>query len=262
MREQIARAHGKLSTDSNRETAIHETRKSMKRIRALLRLLRPSLKKQTYQSENVRFRDINRLLSNTRDEHVIVETIAALRPHANVNCQTAFDLLLEKLKRRETRFKTETKSKLIKKAISLLEEAKREIKGLKIEDSGFETVRHGFVRSYENAKTNMKKIGSKRRASDEAAHEWRKSVQTHWRHMALLTEAWPDFIAHRIDLAKTLSQDLGEDHDLAILSTFVSQEVSKSITTRQANAINKLITSHRNDLRQAAMAQRCTFVCR
>ncbi len=255
MREQTTRALGKLATDVDRDTAIHETRKSMKRLRALLRLIRPALDKQTYQRENLRCRDINRLLSSARDEHVILETIANLRDPKDEYSQTAFDRLVEAIQVDNNTEKKQHTKKTLQKAMRLLTQARTAIKDVKIDDSGFETVRHGFVRSYEKAKTHMAKIQAKPKVSDDAIHEWRKSVQTHWRQMALLTECWPDFIAHRIVLAKALSQDLGEDHDLSILSAFISKQIKKAITASQANSLLKLISARRNRLRQAAMAK-------
>ncbi len=57
-------------------------------------------------------------------------------------------------------------------------------------------------------------------ATDEDFHALRKSVQQHWRHMQLLSRAWPEALSARADEAKALSQLLGEDHDLYVLRSF------------------------------------------
>jgi hypothetical protein len=59
--------------------AVHEARKDLKKLRAVLRLVRDDLGDAVYRSENVRFRDAGRMLSGARDAHVRVETLAALR---------------------------------------------------------------------------------------------------------------------------------------------------------------------------------------
>ena len=255
MREQITRTHNRLTANENRETAIHETRKSMKRLRALMRLIRPSVSKQAFQRENIRFRDINRLLSSARDKHVILETIAKLRDTEDLYCQAAFDRLIESIHVSNNESQRELTNKKFKKAISLLSSAKSSVKNLKIQDLGFETVRSGFVKSFEKAKDHLIKVQSQRKVSDEAIHDWRKSVQVHWRQMALLAKCWPDFLDHRITLAKAISQDLGDDHDLSILNTYIDKQEKKSITVRQARALKKLILAQRRQRLKAALAK-------
>ena len=66
--EQIERAERELSASENAEVATHETRKCIKRVRALLRIGRPGLGEPVYRSENARMREIAWLCSwQTRD---------------------------------------------------------------------------------------------------------------------------------------------------------------------------------------------------
>ena len=76
--EQIERAERQLSASESLEVATHETRKSLKRVRALLRLARPGLGDTVYRAENARFRDIGALLSSARDSDVLLETVTKL----------------------------------------------------------------------------------------------------------------------------------------------------------------------------------------
>src|ERR671919_166855 len=59
-------------------TAVHETRKSLKRLRAIARLARDELGDETYRRENVAFRDAGRRLAGARDDQVLLETLDAL----------------------------------------------------------------------------------------------------------------------------------------------------------------------------------------
>src|SRR5262245_16843053 len=77
-REQIERALAQLEGSGDRAVAVHETRKSLKRLRALLQLIRPALGEEAYRAENAHLREIARLLSGARDRHVLFETIAKL----------------------------------------------------------------------------------------------------------------------------------------------------------------------------------------
>jgi hypothetical protein len=58
--------------------AIHETRKSFKRLRAVVRVAREALGDEVYRFENRGFRDAGRELSGARDAQVIRETLDAL----------------------------------------------------------------------------------------------------------------------------------------------------------------------------------------
>src|SRR6185437_17141784 len=61
----------------NRDEAIHEARKSVKKIRGALRLLRPELG-DTYRDENGRFRELGHRLSGIRDAQATLEMFDAL----------------------------------------------------------------------------------------------------------------------------------------------------------------------------------------
>jgi hypothetical protein len=58
--------------------------------------------------------------------------------------------------------------------------------------------------------------------NDEDFHEWRKTLQHHWRHMQLLTPCWPSELSTRVEAARALSQILGDDHDITLLRQLVS----------------------------------------
>ncbi|MHB8242476.1 MAG: CHAD domain-containing protein, partial [Solirubrobacteraceae bacterium] len=60
------------------ERAIHETRKALKRLRALLRLLQPELGLAAYEHENAALRDAGRRLAGARDAEVTLATLDAL----------------------------------------------------------------------------------------------------------------------------------------------------------------------------------------
>ncbi len=65
-------------SDSTREEAVHEARKDMKKLRALLRLVRGELGDRVYAFENTCFRDTARELSGVRDADVMLVTLGDL----------------------------------------------------------------------------------------------------------------------------------------------------------------------------------------
>ena len=59
-------------------TAIHDARRCLKRLRALLRLIRPALAESIYRREANRIAGIGKLLADARDQHVMQQTLAKI----------------------------------------------------------------------------------------------------------------------------------------------------------------------------------------
>src|SRR4051812_45150108 len=76
-RGQLDRAQSELKGAPKRRlaAAVHDTRKSLKRLRAAVRLGRDALGEETYEQENRAFRDTGRRLAGVRDASVLVETL-------------------------------------------------------------------------------------------------------------------------------------------------------------------------------------------
>ena len=65
------------------DARVHYGRKKIKRARAMLRLLREAIGEDAYRRENAALRDVARPLSQVRDAHIAVETLAGLLEGAN-----------------------------------------------------------------------------------------------------------------------------------------------------------------------------------
>jgi len=74
----IALSHLEKESDNDFDESVHEVRKCIKRIRAVLRLVRDDIGKQKYRKENFFFRDINRNMSELRSINVNIETLVKL----------------------------------------------------------------------------------------------------------------------------------------------------------------------------------------
>ena len=81
--EQLGDAAARLEGGSNPETGVHEARKSLKRTRALLRLVRPGLGETNFRKANARLRDFARSLSAVRVRDVVralLESLEGAKP--------------------------------------------------------------------------------------------------------------------------------------------------------------------------------------
>lgn len=250
---QISRAIRHLAEGEDHAAAIHEARKCLKRLRALLRLVRPALDSEQYRRKNARFRDIGRMLAPSRDRHVLRQTIATLADTADPPQQAALQALMEVASKDAGDGLLPTgATEAIEAAILALEKARKDFKKLRPEFSSGDPVRDGVRRAYRNAQKALEIAAAN--PDDDTLHEWRKTVQTHWRHMLLLSEAWPEFFALRANAAKDLADVLGEDHDLAVLMEFAASGDGRAIGCDNVEAVIALVSDRQRKLRSNAFA--------
>src|SRR6202012_1419562 len=77
--QHFEKIHASLSNSKNDFESIHVARKNFKRLRALLRLVRPAIGESRYKGENEEFRTASRPLSEIRDAKALVEALSRLK---------------------------------------------------------------------------------------------------------------------------------------------------------------------------------------
>ncbi len=248
--EQIQRARKQLDANVAPETEIHEARKSIKRIRALLRLAREGLGDRVFRAENARFRTIAARLAPARDDHVILQTILLLETHADGEARAALTRLRAAVIAHGNGSLQE-RGQGIAEANTALERAARRFRRLAIQPDDFATLAKGLTRSYRRGLKWFAQAYAEN--SDEAFHEWRKCVQAHWRHMSLLSKVWPAVFEARVAAARELSQILGDDHDLAILKARLPMLPAGTLSDEEARVIEQMVLLRQHILRRAAV---------
>lgn len=250
MGAQIDKALTELSTPNPRVTTIHETRKCLKRIRALLKLVRPGLDPKVYRNENNRFRNIAKALSHARDLDVLKHTLLILTTTSDDDAKTSLDLVRKNVEKTHKTMAAITDT-AVAETKQALADAKRLYQQFEFEDDTFAALQKGLEKCYGEARSAQRKAFLT--AKDEDFHDWRKPVQLHWRQMSLFLDAWPDLFRARLELARTLSQHLGDDHDLAVLSAFVQTRVaSGDLSQDVARTLEILTKRHQLRLREVA----------
>jgi CHAD domain-containing protein len=197
--------------------AVHEARKDLKKLRAVLRLVRDDLGEAVYRSENVRFRDAGRMLSGARDAQVKLETLAALRERfddrLSADGLALFDHALEG--ERERLADPEGDALALDRATGAIEAGRDAIAQWPLHDDEWSLIGPGLKRSYRRGRKRFRDVRDE--ASDETVHEWRKRVKDLWYHLRLVRNANKSVLAEAIDEAHELSDLLGDHHDLAVL---------------------------------------------
>ncbi|HEY8923332.1 MAG TPA: CHAD domain-containing protein [Polyangia bacterium] len=231
---------------ARRDDTVHEVRKSLKRLRAMLRLLRDVLGEAEYRRENLALRDTARPLAEVRDAKVFIGTIEALArrrsPRGTVARQLAH--LREGLVAHHRALAERvlgTDRALEATATVLAAVGARAERWPLPQHRGWSLLKPGFERTYRRGRRAWTR--ARRKGTSEALHEWRKEVKYLLYQLQIVEPAWgasERALARRLD---RLADLLGEDHDLAVVRTIVSDPV-----------VDRLISARRTALQRQAFA--------
>jgi CHAD domain-containing protein len=200
--------------------AIHAARKDMKKLRAVLRLVRDGLGDEVFRAENRRYRDAARLLGASRDAEVKVETLGALAERFGGEmpgeAALAWRATLERERDEATGGGEGEVRARIDAALAALEAGIAEIPDWPLGADSWELLEPGLSRSYRRSRREWKR--TRRDASAASVHEWRKRVKDLWYQLRIVRKAWPAVIDATADQAHELADRLGDHHDLALLA--------------------------------------------
>jgi CHAD domain-containing protein len=226
--------------------AVHDVRKRLKRMRALLRLARSALSDKTYAHENARYRDTARLLAPARDERVLLETLTRFEGDTTGRTKAAFAAARRVLGGGTV---DAAPHENIALALAQMHEARAVMADIAIDGDGYAPMFDGLERVYRQASRAVDDAYES--LTDEAFHDARKQIQHHRRHMAILVSAWPEVLTARMAAAAELAQLLGQDHDIAMMrALFADTDADrKSPTALQLKSIETFALERQAELR-------------
>ena len=241
VRQEIDRAVRELtSRDVERHEAVHQARKRFKKIRGLLRLVRPAVG-GVYAAENAWYRDTGRELSRVRDAEALIGTVRGLvERYVPKRDARSFDRTGRALAARRDRI-ADAEIDLDARAAAIaveLRAARRRVATWRLAPEGFDAIGPGLVRTYRRGRRAYALASSE--PSPESFHEWRKLVKYHWYHVRLLEEMWPTVMTGRRDSLKELSRLLGDYHDLVVFRGTLAAEPAAFGPRRAALALDRL----------------------
>ncbi len=209
--------------DDDPVEAVHEARKSLKKTRALLRLVRPGLGGRVYRRENGALRDAGRLISGARDADVLVETVERLAERYVGRIPAAdFDGLRDHLRAASIASQAGSAGGGRIDAVDMLDAVVRRIDDWPLERCHRKTLAAGMERAYERGREAFAAADAD--PTIERLHDWRKRVKDLWYHQRLVSPAWPEVLDAQAEEAHSLSEILGDDHDLAVLALLFEGE--------------------------------------
>jgi CHAD domain-containing protein len=213
-------------------TAIHEARKDLKRLRSLVRLLRPGLGRKAYRREADALRRASRALGALREADALVETVEALRGPASGRVPaTTLDAVHDALAaggstaRQGSGRSTDGEAPGervpegrpgVAEATAILLGVRERIAEGALDVDGRSTFADGLSRTYERAHAAFAVADADPTTTN--LHDWRKRAKDLRYQQALLAPVWPVVLRAQAAEAKALSETLGDDHDLAELA--------------------------------------------
>lgn len=237
--------------------AVHEVRKSCKRMRGLLRLVRPAAP-DLYRNENARFRDAAAALSGLRDAEASIECYDSLLEHfgdqidrqAMAPIRRALSLHArhladeaEDLDASLTHFRDQ-----MLEARALVEDW--QLPDPKASAEGFDLLGPGLAKTYGRGREAL--AAAYASPSIEAFHEWRKRAKYLRYQLKLLRPAWPRLLRRTRSEVKMLGDLLGDDHDLAVLQETLPEALDTNTHAERIELLEALVSQRSQDLRAQA----------
>jgi CHAD domain-containing protein len=251
--EELASARDGLAsaTATDRATAVHEARKSLKKTRSLVRLARPALGAKRYRAANTELCDTARILSGTRDADVLVAVAAGLREHdAGQLPASAFQALDDALAEAALVAGNAPDGDPVELAVARLEAVCAQVDAWPLHKAGWDTVLAVLQATYARGREDL--LAVRADPSADVRHEWRKRVKDLWYQQRLVADAWEPVLGAQAEAAHLLSEYLGDDHDLAVLHEAIAS--GRVDAGPDAESICTLVRQRREALLHDALA--------
>jgi CHAD domain-containing protein len=239
--------------EADRDEAIHEARKNVKKIRGVLRLMRLELGK-IYGRENEFFRDAGLRLSQFRDGGAMLEAFDGLREKYRGELRRGRLASIRRglVARKQRAEKQGGIAEVLDGVAAALRERALQVAHWPLAADGFGAVAPGLEATFRRGRTAM--AHARKHPLPENYHEWRKRVKDHWYQVRLLESAWDSTMPAYERRLKDLETWLGEDHNLVVLEEKVMAEPGFYGAKTDIALFMKLIGKFHKELRRDALA--------
>jgi len=242
--KQVAR-----TSNGSRDEAVHETRKCFKKVRAILRLVRPAISERNYRYENTMFRNAARPLTEVRDAKILVETVDKVAKHfADRVRGHQFAVVRKELMthQREVRKRVLDAENAFAVVETAVREALERLDGWANIPNRWWSIGNGVQQVYRQARqafvyANVDPTATK-------LHEWRKQAKYLRYQLEILRAIWPEMMEPLAGQADHLGELLGDDHDLVVLRQILTQDPKRFGGEKGLELLFALIDRRRKEL--------------
>ena len=237
-------------------TSIHESRKHLKKARALMRLVKPAAGGAFYKRENAVLRKAAQLLSPIRDAHVRVQSLKSLVPEdrsrraspAIARIQRTMDAALDRELTADGRSRQQ--------AAVHIELALRGVTSHSLRRLDRKSLVEGLRLRCRKARRALK--AAQRVPSDINLHELRKRIKDLGYDLRLLRGGCPPPIKRLLQHTDELSEMLGDHHDIAMLLAARATDARPE----DWDELEKVVSRRRTRLQRDGLRLAARMLCR
>lgn len=205
-----------------KDAALHAARRHVKKVRALIRLVRPSLG-GSYARSNKALRRVNRLLSPIADGEAVLGTLARLKDRSALKLSTAMAALRDALLERRATIDRRAKADLVlQSCTSVLKTEQARIAAWRLNRRGRRAITGGLRKTIRTGRRAMARAMA--RPTVDNYHSWRRRTKEHWFQLRLLERRCGGDLVARQQLLERLDGYLGEYHNCALLQAALTTE--------------------------------------
>jgi CHAD domain-containing protein len=233
-REQLAYASAILIDDEVDDAlAIHNARKALKKVRAVLRLVIDEIGREQFDEHDDMLRDIARRLSLARDRTAVVSAfdqycVPRIPPS---DCERARRAI--ELRREDGAIGEKGDARLLRREVAAaIDVAETRVDEWAIDRCDFRAVNGGVGRSYRRVREAYAAVLDD--VSEESLHDWRKRVKVVWYHCRLLQPRLPDGPRLMIAELGELGDLLGRERDLALVANALTVALASDDPARRS----------------------------
>lgn len=247
------------ATDRDPHETVHEVRKDCKKLRGLLRLIRPRVPK-LYKVENRYFRDAAAALSGIRDAEAASESYDALlavfegevdRPGL-APVRRALTMHKQHLAEHQGDLdvRLDAFGEQMREARKRVTDWRLPADDRKHGKGGFRLLEGGLTKTYARGRKAMDVACGD---PDVAAfHDWRKRAKYLRYQLRLLRPIWPQLFKCSRKEVKRLGDLLGDDHDLAVLEKVLKVGLDNDPDEGRMEVLDALMRQRSIQLRREA----------
>lgn len=256
LERQIARAHALLADwRANPRDNVHQARQAFKRIRALLRLIRPGAR-YVYRVENLQFRALARSLAYARDSEAVVDALGLLEERVSGPlARESLAMLrhgLEERARRERDCGIHDLQGRIDLACEALAAAARRVPDMPLDGLRRRHLRRGAERALRRCQAGYEAAAAAR--TPEAFHAWRREVKYAYYQTRLLVQIMPRWAEASGPALGRLAGLLGHYQDLCVLDRLLRSQVDELNIDVHLRSMRNALRDTRAGMADSALA--------
>ena len=226
----LARNHLQAARDELRKSrpppgaAIHEARKSLKKVRAIRGLIEADEGSGVRRADKA-LRKVNRTLSELRDASAMLEIFKKLKkrnPHL-FDEHTYARLRRHLTSHKHASMRSARGNRAWEKIDRDLRAIRREARRWRPKHRRFRALAPGLRATFRRGRKALARAKKRQRADD--FHEWRKQVKALWYGLRLVQGCRPE-VGRDVTALHRAERELGDDHNLVVLCEQLSQHAS------------------------------------